>query len=163
MALNKDDLFRMYVTERKSIPMISKEVTKPISVVRYWLVKYGIPLRSRVEGIKDSFKYGRRKPRKKNGRKVSEETREKMRNARLLWGEKNAAGISIKPNGYAEYTRGKNKGRTVHVVLMEEKIGRKLMPNEVVHHINKNRADNRIENLQLMTRREHSRLHAQER
>lgn len=50
-----------------------------------------------------------------------------------------------------------------HVVIMERAIGRYLEPNEVVHHINGNKTDNRIENLKLMTRSEHSRMHILER
>ena len=46
-----------------------------------------------------------------------------------------------------------------HRKIMEEHIGRKLNRYEVVHHINGNKKDNRIENLQLMTLSEHSRLH----
>ena len=46
-----------------------------------------------------------------------------------------------------------------HINVMEMCIGRKLEKNEVVHHINKNKLDNRIENLRLMTRGEHSILH----
>ena len=45
----------------------------------------------------------------------------------------------------------------------EENIGRYLKDNEVVHHINKNKIDNKIENLQLMTRSEHTKLHHLER
>ena len=47
-----------------------------------------------------------------------------------------------------------------HRLVMEDKIGRFLdLKNEVVHHINKNRKDNRIENLVLMTRAEHLKHH----
>lgn len=43
--------------------------------------------------------------------------------------------------------------------IVESLIGRKLHPDEVIHHINGIRTDNRIENLRILTRSEHSRLH----
>lgn len=46
-----------------------------------------------------------------------------------------------------------------HRVIMEAKIGRYLTSGEVVHHINEVKYENRIENLQLMSHGEHSRLH----
>lgn len=46
-----------------------------------------------------------------------------------------------------------------HDLIMENHIGRYLRPGEIVHHINHNRKDNRLENLQLMTVEEHMRYH----
>lgn len=44
-----------------------------------------------------------------------------------------------------------------HRLIMEEYLGRKLSRNEVVHHINGNKKDNRIVNLEVMNLSEHSR------
>ena len=46
-----------------------------------------------------------------------------------------------------------------HRIVMENHIGRKLLPNEVVHHKNEDKTDNRIENLELMTISDHVSLH----
>lgn len=50
-----------------------------------------------------------------------------------------------------------------HRYVMEKYIGRSLDTNEHVHHINHDRTDNRIENLQILTNSEHGKLHLEER
>ena len=46
-----------------------------------------------------------------------------------------------------------------HRYLMEQKIGRPLTKDEVVHHIDEDGTNNNIDNLQLMTFAEHRRHH----
>jgi len=46
-----------------------------------------------------------------------------------------------------------------HTLNAEKKIGRSLRANEVVHHKNRNKADNSSSNLRVMTRSAHSKLH----
>ena len=50
-----------------------------------------------------------------------------------------------------------------HRLVATEKIGRKLLPNEVVHHKDHNRKNNDPSNLAVMTKTEHDALHAGER
>lgn len=50
-----------------------------------------------------------------------------------------------------------------HRIIMENHLCRSLNSDEVVHHINGNKKDNRIENLEVMTNSEHVKMHMKDR
>lgn len=70
-----------------------------------------------------------------------------------------------KHNGYVyiwmpQHPRNKGNYIAEHIVVMEQHVGRRLKSTEVVHHRNRKRDDNRIENLKLFSdHAEHLRAH----
>ena len=52
--------------------------------------------------------------------------------------------------------------RRLHRVIMEEYLGRPLTKAEVVHHKNRKRDDNRLENLQILSYKEHTSVHKED-
>ena len=53
----------------------------------------------------------------------------------------------------------KNGYVLLHRIIMENHLGRLLNTDEVVHHLNHNKKDNRLENLQILSNKEHSKIH----
>lgn len=85
--------------------------------------------------------------------------------------QKKAAVLGIKVKDTAKYyyidgdgyivirKKRTESAKRLHRVLMEEHLGRKLMGNEVVHHIDRNKLNNEMSNLVVMTRAEHINEH----
>lgn len=61
----------------------------------------------------------------------------------------------------ARYRQIKVKGRRYleHRYVMEQHLGRPLLSTEQVHHINHDRLDNRVENLEVVTVQQHAERH----
>jgi hypothetical protein len=70
-------------------------------------------------------------------------------------------GRYIDRRGYVIITVGVcGKQVTEHRYLVEKRLGRKLLPTEIVHHKNGIKSDNREENLLVTTRAVHNQIHA---
>lgn len=53
-------------------------------------------------------------------------------------------------------------GRHSHMVIAEEFLGRQLTKDEAVHHIDGNKLNNNYDNLMVMSKSDHAKLHANE-
>lgn len=153
LILDEAEIVRLYTEENKSALQISRIMGCSVMVIFRRLAKNNIPTKSQAEVMK--------------GRTLSKEHRAKVIKT-LQYGKKGADNPNWK-GGRSWRGRNKAKGYIIrlvdgryvpeHRVVMERYLGRKLTKHEHIHHVNGNRIDNRIENLQLMTVSEHSKLH----
>jgi len=62
-------------------------------------------------------------------------------------------------NGYQYYMGNERKEKPVHRAVVETQLKRKLSTNEIVHHKNQIPSDNQLENLEVVTRSKHMKIH----
>lgn len=160
--IEENILRKKYLDEQKSMNEIAKELNVAVGSVYNYIKKYNIqPRKYRTERSKQKISKAN-KGRKSvlKGTHLSEERKEKLRISK-------SKGIGKKElhNGYyriyfPDHPKSDARGWILeHTLIMECYIGRWIKDDEVVHHKNEIRTDNRIENLQLMTRKEHSKYH----
>lgn len=83
--------------------------------------------------------------------------------------EPRVGSIIIDKEGYPQVYIGKNypyrEGGYTHIrehqYIMEMHLGRRLLKGEIVHHIDGNKKNNKLENLYLTSVEEHNKLHAE--
>lgn len=139
-----DEQFKKFLISEyqdKQLPLrkISQHLGVNSAALRKYFYKYGISLRETSEAKSIATK----------GAKS------------IRW----RGGKHICNNGYIEvycpeHPRAKSRKYVYeHILVMEKHLGRYLLSDEVVHHKNEIKTDNRLENLQLLTNKEHIALH----
>lgn len=148
----------MYLERQMSAPEVAKAMGLSVSTVRRAVLAAGGAMRSAKQA---GVLYGPTVGDKLRGRKhITSEMREAI-NSGIRRAAVKAKGVGITSKGYLRYTATTrpNYDRLVHVVVMEERMGRRLRPGEVVHHIDQNKQNNELSNLQLMSNADHAALH----
>lgn len=172
--ITKEVLEKAYIQEEKTMKECAECLGISVGTVFNYIKKYGIESRPRItEKTKSKIsntKLG--KPSKRRGYRLSSETKQKISDAHK--------GHFVKPSRFGGHKKKRSDGYVQiynpthpmankdgyvmeHILIMEEAIGRYITRDEVVHHKNHKRDDNRIENLELMTFKSHARLHMKER
>ena len=143
----------------ESVADICKGTEINPATLRRRFLKAGVmrDLKSALQLCYNSGKMDGRNNRK--GIRQPEKAKQILREKALERAQTRARGWRINSDGYAEFTRGEFQGVKVHRFVVEAHIGRKLSSDECVHHIDGNKLNNDITNLEILTFKEHARIH----
>jgi len=148
VPITKEDLQKLYYEENRSAVQVAVLFNCTSTTIKNYLRRYGMRVKDSSEVMK--------------GRKLSVEHRKKViRTLQQGSGESNPhwkGGSTIDVRGYR---RVLVNGKYVkeHRLVMESHLGRKLTPDEEVHHISGNKLNNDISNLIILSKSDHAKLH----
>lgn len=171
VLVSRERLEEMYLRDGMRLREIARALNCSASEVSNLLKRAGIPTRTpgAYPRSEAQLQAAASLPKYQPGHTVSAETRAKLSAVRARRGYAFGGHERKDSGGYVvvyvpEHPRA-NAGGYVpkHTLVMERLLGRYLEDNEVVHHINHIRDDNRPENLTVMDREAHSRMHGRER
>lgn len=142
----RDEMARLYIEDKMSIRQLGLRYGLTNGAIRSLLKTRKVGFRSTSEGLRIRYPNGR------NGSDASN-----WRGGRRRVGTKGAY-ICVYSPGHPHKT---TEGYVMeHRIVMEKFLGRYLTPKEVVNHINGDKKDNRLENLELVSDRgTHTREH----
>lgn len=165
--VSKEELYKLYIEEKKTMRQTAEELGVAAGTVHKLLHAYGMETRKRgTKGRVLAEEHKKTISRRHKGKHVPVEVRKKMSESHKIGG---IGRRKKRTDGYIgiyfpDHPKSNAEGFIMeHVLVMECLIGRWLEDNEVVHHINGKRDDNKKENLQLMTKTEHTSYHMKKR
>lgn len=156
-----NEMARLYEQEQMCCADIAKRFGISTSTVRRDLIASGFALRERGKATPKGIEQRANKLRGVKRNITPEWCANISKGKRESDAAINAKGVCQTSKGYLRYSKRQdpNYERLVHVVVMEKHIGRRLFPGEVVHHIDEDKQNNDLSNLQLMTNSAHVSLH----
>lgn len=144
LNLSKDEIYNWYIIEERNQNWIANKVGCSRQTLTRWMNYFGIPIRKSKDGLLLHYKQNPREhgPNWKGG----------------TW--------TIKSTGidyiyYPKNPRAKKENKSVpkYLLVAERLIGRFVKKNEVVHHLDSDRTNNSPDNLCVVDRGDHMRIH----